>query len=327
MSQSIITSAFTDVCLQKTIVFESESVQVRFGPKTCAVANDTFPGACVDLFDCSCIKRLVIVDHIRVNLRWCYHSAVNISQHSLPWSHTEWLLFNALALRGAMRFAIQKHWRLQWRTFLLFHIRRFNAIFVGVSAAIRISTSLCVRWMMAMQSLQSFVPFTEFILLSLAIKNRCSFVHLCRRSILSRACRLCVELICVLIVFTLNTDFGAPYSIVHRRIALLISPARFDSTGVSMQCSLHLSIIDTMYRLPDWLIGNGPITPTIICSNGFVAVNVFICVAFSFCVCLCCLESRSVPHTSAYVRARGFIYDISASTESSRFASDYMWDE
>ena len=62
----------------------------------------------------------------------------------------------------------------------------------------------------------------------------------------------------------------------HRSIAFTTDSAVISGVGMSIQYRLNLSMIVTIYLLPECEVGSGPTISVDICSNGLVAENSFI---------------------------------------------------
>ena len=70
-------------------------------------------------------------------------------------------------------------------------------------------------------------------------------------------------------------DFGGPNVVIHRSMALTTDKDVMSVVGISMQYLLNLSMMVTMYRLPECDVGSGPTISVDICSKGAVAINCF----------------------------------------------------
>ena len=68
---------------------------------------------------------------------------------------------------------------------------------------------------------------------------------------------------------SLNTECGGPNNDIHRSYALIIVIVLISLTGTSRQNLENLSMMDTMYLFPDFVIGNGPQMSMDIISNGY----------------------------------------------------------
>ena len=86
-----------------------------------------------------------------------------------------------------------------------------------------------------------------------------------------------------------NMDFGGPNVVTHRSMAFMTDNAVISGTGTNMQYLLNLSIMVTIYLLPEFDVGSGPTISVDICSNGAVAEKDFMVPLYARFVLAFCL--------------------------------------